>query len=646
MSFQILDIVLYEYSGKRRNLSLRPGQLNIITGASKTGKTALIEIIDYCLGSHSCNIPDGIIRKTVEWVGVRLQVIGGQAFIARKLPAGIKTSSEKIYYDIQTDIELPEHSDLRQTTNSEALEDLLSTHAGIGENINEPPLGQTRAPSSANIRHTLFFCFQQQAELVSSKQLFHKQSEQFIPQKIKDVIPYFLGVVDDDYVARKEELRRLKQQLRELKKGLYEHEAIKGVGISPAHKLLSEAQEIGLYIAGSLPDSWNGCVEALKNVQSRPVEPEEEILAEGETFEYLHKERTVLTDELLKTREQLKSAKALITDKDGYFRELNAHLTRLKCIHLFDIEKKETYSCPLCQAQLKEQIPAISELKKSVQKLEKQIPTVVERSPQMKQVVRKFYERLEITKQKLRENRESLEFVQTFNTKLRTIRDRVLRRAYVLGRIGLYLESLPNLEDNSDLNIEINILADRISVIETELRNKIDQERLKSILSSINQDMNSWAKKLKLEHSESTLRLDIKHLTVVADTDDGPIPMENMGSGENWVGCHLIAHFALHKWFVQGNRPLPRFLFIDQLSQVYFPAEKDFDGSMEDIQDEDREAVVRMYNLALDVVKGLAPNLQIIMTDHADIKEQWFQDCVIERWRDDKKLVPLSWIET
>jgi predicted AAA+ superfamily ATPase len=66
VSFQILDIILYSFNGERRILSLRPGELNIITGASKTGKTALIEIIDYCLGSDECKIPEGVIRSAVE----------------------------------------------------------------------------------------------------------------------------------------------------------------------------------------------------------------------------------------------------------------------------------------------------------------------------------------------------------------------------------------------------------------------------------------------------------------------------------------------------------------------------------------------------------------------------------------------------
>jgi len=121
--------------------------------------------------------------------------------------------------------------------------------------------------------------------------------------------------------------------------------------------------------------------------------------------------------------------------------------------------------------------------------------------------------------------------------------------------------------------------------------------------------------------------------------------MERMGSGENWVGYHLIAHFALHKWFVGHSRPVPRFLFIDQPSQVYFPEDRDWEQSTEDTHGEDREAVSRMYKLSLKLVKQLSPSFQIIITDHANINETWFQDCIVERWREGMKLVPLEWVE-
>jgi len=155
--------------------------------------------------------------------------------------------------------------------------------------------------------------------------------------------------------------------------------------------------------------------------------------------------------------------------------------------------------------------------------------------------------------------------------------------------------------------------------------------------------MTDWAQALELEHSTFPLRLDINKLTIVSDTADGPVPMDRMGSGENWVGYHLIAHLALHEWFTERARPVPRFLFLDQPSQVYFPAEKDVDGSMSSVGEEDRRAAARIFRFVFDVAEKLTPRFQIVMTEHADINEPWYQEAVVERWRGGDKFIPDDW---
>ena len=178
--------------------------------------------------------------------------------------------------------------------------------------------------------------------------------------------------------------------------------------------------------------------------------------------------------------------------------------------------------------------------------------------------------------------------MQASDRRLQDIQDHASRRAYILGRIGLYLESIPQLAGTSDLNKEISTIKEQIASLENILSDDAVQERLESILSIISRDLSQSYRNLRLEHSEEPLRLDAKRLTVVADAKNGPIPMDRMGSGENWVGYHLIAHLALHNWFVTNERPVPRFLFVDQPSQVYFPADKDVDGGMEGIKDKPR----------------------------------------------------------
>jgi len=646
MSFQLLDIVLYGFNRQKRIVSLRPGRLNIITGASKTGKTALIEIIDYCMGSSECGIPEGIIRRTVEWVGVRLQVADGQAFVGRRMPRAGQAASADVFYSIGKELVIPDYSSLVRTTNATALEGLLTQHAGIAENLYEPPLGQTRNPLSANIRHALLFCLQQQSEVISKKHLFHNQSVEWIPQAIKDSIPYFLGAVDDEHLAKLVTLRTLRHELRILERQLAEYEAVRGRGVSRAQTLLSEAIDIGLATGGSNLGEWDQYVSRLKEISAQPfIEEEIEISTEGGEFERLQTERLQLTDDFHRIKDQLSAARELSSDRLGYSREADAQLSRLLSVGLFEEVASADYRvCPLCDSQLEDEKvpPSVQDLRRSVSELELQMRSVQERSPQMQQVVRTLEDRLAEAQQKLRENREVLESIQSSNARLQAIQDRAGRRAHVLGRIGLYLESLPALEDTSHLKSEIRDYRSRISELELELSDEAVQERIQSFISILSRDMSEWAKELRLEHSEYPLRLDLKRLTVIADGNDGPIPMERMGSGENWVGYHLIAHFALHKWFTSRGRPVPRFLFIDQPSQVYFPEDSDWDVR-DGQRGEDREAVKRMYALSLKVVEELAPQFQVIITDHANINEEWFQNCIVERWREGVKLVPPDW---
>ena len=119
-----------------------------------------------------------------------------------------------------------------------------------------------------------------------------------------------------------------------------------------------------------------------------------------------------------------------------------------------------------------------------------------------------------------------------------------------------------------------------------------------------------------------------------------------MGSGENWMGYHVITHLALHKLFVEKARPVPGLLMLDQPTQAFYPPDPTEDRTLDELGDDDRETVDRLFRLIFEVAESLAPNLQIIITDHADLNERWFQDAVVEKWRGGTKLVPESWYVT
>src|SRR5688500_10264157 len=84
---QIEKIALYSKSGEVRIVPFKLGKVNIISGESKSGKTAIIGILDYCLGSSNCDIYEGRIRDTVTYFATVVVFNDGErAFIARQNP--------------------------------------------------------------------------------------------------------------------------------------------------------------------------------------------------------------------------------------------------------------------------------------------------------------------------------------------------------------------------------------------------------------------------------------------------------------------------------------------------------------------------------------------------------------------------------
>jgi hypothetical protein len=111
---------------------------------------------------------------------------------------------------------------------------------------------------------------------------------------------------------------------------------------------------------------------------------------------------------------------------------------------------------------------------------------------------------------------------------------------------------------------------------------------------------------------------------------------------------HLSALLALHLFAVKSGRPFPQFLMIEQPTQVYFPSEKVYqeaDGSIQRTEaDADLAAVRRLFAWLLRFTQELAPGFQIIVTEHANLRDEWFQEALVEEpWAKPPALVPKKW---
>lgn len=578
------------------------------------------------------------------WYSLLLRRGEEKIFLARKNPNQGEKTSPEMYLERGVDITPPPSSALRKNITSDAVNKLLGSLVGINENEHRP-IGGTRDPLEANIRHAILFCFQDQNDIDSKRRLFHRQDEDFIPQAIKDTLPYFLGAVDEDALLKKSELDQAKRQLRQLERRLSDGQSAAINEFPRGRILLDEAMQVGL-----VPDRSYVLDEELQDALKAATSDDrvnttfvgtngEEVLAT------LRLERQALRDRLTSISEEIRAAKSFAFDANGYLREAEEQRARLSSVGLIKKKGHDAHHCPICQSSLENPTPVTEQLERSLAALHSQLEAVQAENPRLQMKISRLMENKAEVENGLRENQDRLTAQIRENESLFAQQELFLQQARVIGKITQYLESQGTSISKTGTQTAIDELRARIEALENELDHENTQERLKTFLNIIGRYMTEYSGSLELEHANSQLRLDIKNLTVIADTMDGPVPLYNMGSGENWIGYHVIAHLALHKWFRQKGRPVPGFIVFDQPSQAHYPSDRDNEGSLEGLRDEDQKAVLNLFELISKVAKELEPDLQIIVLDHADLKRPWFEDAVVERWRNGRKLIPDNWIK-
>jgi hypothetical protein len=498
----------------------------------------------------------------------------------------------------------------------------------------------------ANFRHALLFSFQDQNDIDSKQRLFHRQGEDFISQAIKDTLPYFLGAIDEDRLLKQAQLDQARRYLRQLERQLREAEVIDSSTYPRAQALLDEAKQVGLVDERTVAATYKAIIDILQRITRDDRIHGETVMADGEDMlANLRAERQGLRSELERVNAEIRSTRTFTHETKGYEREAKEQRARLSAVGLIRSNGHDAAVCPLCESRLETPAPTVADIERSLRDLSEQLEAVEAENPRLQARLASLLTEEGTLQERLQDNQFRINARMRENEILRVQQETFILQARAIGKISQYVETASTGDAGSNLSKQIEVAQSRVAVLESELDPDALREKLSAFTNIIGRYMNEYAEKLDLEHRGSQLRLDLRNLTVVADTLDGPVSLFRMGSAENWVGYHVLAHLALHKWFRQKNRPVPAFIIFDQPSQAHYPPDRDAEGSLDVLTDEDQTAVFQIFKLIADAATELAPDLQIIVMDHADLKQDWFQDAVVERWRGGRKLVPVSWID-
>lgn len=635
MSLQISEIILYAHDGRTRSIHFVRGKLNILAGPPLRGKTQLIEIVDYCLGRGTPNLAPGPITERVAWFALRLSLDTEEVFIARRAGHDGAKTSEEVYFDRATAITVPGLANLRSTHNVETLIDELDGLLGIQQNQVKVLELSGRDPFKATTRHAILLCFQAQHEIANPSMLFHRQSESqgSVGRDLLATMPYFLGAISEQSVTVEAEATRVRRELRVAERRYREEELLTQDRRSRANSLYSEAVGAGLVAEAEAWQSYDKLVEALTAItnwtpRSASLQPS------GDAYQRALRERSTALRELQRLRRDIDEARAYAAEQASFVAELEEQKARLSSIGLYE------------HLAGQELLPVTQALRDELGEVEKELAAATPPTSSLVGYIGSLDEQRTNMLATVQRSDETLDVLSSQVDALRQVRESDLRQAAVIGRISLFIESVRHTSNATPMQQHVGHLRSHLTRLEEQLEGLDKSSNLSEALGQVGGLMRAWATELGHEYRDANWRLDLQHGTVVTRGPRGIVAMNQMGGGQNHLGCHLFAHMALHAWLRGNSAPTPGFVLFDRPTIGLFKDEERSSPKEErPLGAEGQAHLSRILKWLAAVVDGLAGELQVIVTENIRLADEPdLKEFVVENWWDDDGyLVPMDW---
>lgn len=659
MKLQILRIILWpKNGGKYREVEFLPGKVNVVSGSSKAGKSAVIPIIDYCLASERCAIPVGTIRKTCAWFGVLIGTDEGEKLLARAEP-GNQRSTDDMFIVEGGQVEIPE-SIGRKNTTRESVKEKLSLlsglpNVGFGEDSNEFSF-----KSRPSFRDLMAFSFQPQNIVANPDVLFYKADSYGNREKLKSILPFILGAIDSNSLLTVWELKELRKQLKILQSEQTAISVVSKRWQAEANVLFYRAREYGLIEASAQPQKeWPQLLAQLAQIAHKSSRDALVTPAAAEStadvLSALRAREAVIGENLFVGKQKLDELKQVKQEADLYASSLRNIGQRLSLSSWLKELAEESEAGETVNPLAFPTLNASAQLEELCEALAK-IEQVAAETPIVSASVQSEIIRL---RSLIRQDSETLAAIQAeikgIEAKDNIAAKHALRMTEIdrfLGGLQQSLSTYIEARQDSGLAERVKALQDRIRELEPKVSGEAVREKTNQILSRITKICARITPHLDAEWDDAQIALSIQDLAIKVRHDGRDDFLWEVGSGANWLAYHIAMLLALQLFFMKTvSHAVPHLLIFDQPSQVYFPIKRATRRAVEDaadgeeepsLDDEDRDAVRKVFNVLARAVNGSKGRLQIIVLDHAGSEVWEGIDGVVlsEEWRNGEKLVP------
>lgn len=616
MKYSICKIVLWlkDDKNRRRELVFEENKINIITGESGTGKTAILHIIDYCYFASKHKIAESMINEHTDWYGINFKINDKHYTLARKAPEKSKVSDT--YYFSSTG-EIPDTP--TKNINESSLKDILEPEFCIDKKLTIPFGGESlKANTKISLRYFLLFTTISGDIIQHSEVFFDKQNEKRYREALPRVFDLAIGIETIENILKKEKKSSLISELKKIEKKNSRVSEKVSEFQDELNEVVGQAKEYGL-----VPESENthASIDFLKTAIDRGID---------KAFQSNKNRLDEIRSEIGFLERRIRNLKRFQTEYGNYKSSLNIVEDSLKPV------KYWTENNELVRTSIFEKL--VSSLEEDLSIIRK---TIHNKTP----VDGKLSDEITLCESQIQRLEEEEKQLPKNAKSFSDERDKLIFLGQTKARLDLYQPNDDNLSIESTEELESKISS--IQVLDTtetrEMCIKVLEEIIQGYMDIVKPSLENYGdyhpvfnykeKKIDFRKPKST------HI-------------EASGSSSNDMFKHLFMFLGLHELMLSNktDKHVPAFLIIDQPSRPYYGEEKDI--TKERLPHSDKAKVIDAFKL-LDsflgnVLDRLDASFQMIIFEHAPASYfVGFENIhLLEEFRDGNALVPQDYLDS
>ena len=681
MYLQVKKVVLWpkKPGAAPRVVPFEIGMVNVISGLSKTGKSAIIPIIDYCLGSEKCSIPVKTIRDACSWFGVVFDTAQGELLLARREPGQLKATGD-MFVSQGVSIVIPDLIE-KPNSNVDGVKRTLDELAGLTQLDFDPEETGLSFKGRPSFRDMTAFVFQPQNIVANPNVLFFKSDSTDHREKLKTIFPYVLGAVTPEALALEHELRRLRMELRRKERELESVRQVSLRWIAEVRARASRAHELGLLATApavnatiaELISALRTAAAAISTIldDSGPTLHSGALGGAAEELVALQREEAAVSSTLSQLKQRFADMTRFREAASDYRGSLSVRRDRLQVADWIGGLFETDHQCPLCGTANTPAAANVESLRSALRHIEDQASSISEVPVAFDREYQRVKADLDLETERINAVRLRRRALQATSEEARARQYQLAESARFAGGLEEALARYDQLASDGELSVEAASLRERVSAIEERLRTLDVRAAVGRATQRFANLVGRILPELDTERPDDPVQLVIEELTVRVAGEGRDDYLWEIGSGANWLAYHVATSVALHQLFRSLTyNHVPTFVVYDQPSQVYFPRLQD-EAEESDRQpagdttppsvtpleqsatilprrfrDEDVIAVRKVFTVLANAARESKGAWQVIVLDHAgpDVWGDVNGVHLVEDWHGNKKLVPQEWL--